>query len=88
MSTRHIQDPEEARTIILSYKTSAGAASVISRQNMNIVCFADTHTGRLIVDKNAKLGGKQNKSMQGRRMILIYKTDMHSAPSLNPTQCT
>jgi hypothetical protein len=88
MSTGRIQDPEGAKRIILFYKTTAGAATVISRQNMKIAFFSDTHTGKLKVEKNATPGGKQEKSMQSRRMVLIYMTVMQSGSSLNPIQCT
>jgi hypothetical protein len=53
MSTGRVQDPEGAKTIILSYKTAAGAAAAIQRQNLKIVCFTDTQTSRLIVDKQS-----------------------------------
>jgi len=88
MSTGRVQDPEGAKTIILSYKTAAGAVAAIQRHNFKIVCFTDTNTCRLMVDTPATLGGKQDPSKQGRRMILIYKTIMHTSASLNPTQCT
>jgi len=84
MSTGRVQDPEGAKTIILSYKTAAGAVTTISRQNLKIVCFGDTHTGRLRVDTHTTAGGKQDCNMQGRRMVLIYMASMHSGSSLNP----
>jgi len=87
MSTGRVQDPEGAKTIILSYKTFAGAVATIHRQNLKIVSFGDSNTGRLRVDKQATTGGKQDPSMQGRRMVLIYKTSMRSGSSLNPAQC-
>lgn len=88
MSTGRIQDPERAKTVILSFKTAAGAALAISRQNIKLICFADVTTGRLRVDADATAGGKQDSSAQGRRMILIYKSNMHPGSTLNPEQCT
>jgi hypothetical protein len=92
MSTGRVQDPEGAKTIILSYKTATRAVAAIQRQNLKIVCFIDTHThthtSRLMVDTPATVGGKQDPNMQGKRMVLIYMTSMHSGSSLNPTQCT
>jgi hypothetical protein len=88
MSTGRVQDPEGAKTIILSYKTAAGAAATIHRQNLKIVCFIDTPIGKFRVDKQATAGEKQDPSMQGRRMVLIYRINMHSELSLNPAQCT
>ncbi len=88
MSTGRIQDPEGAKTVILSFKTAAGAALAISRQHNKLVCFADVTIGRLRVDADATAGGKQDNSAQGRRMILIYKSNMHPGSSLNSEQCT
>jgi hypothetical protein len=88
MSTGRIQDPEGAKTIILSFKTTTEAALAISRQNIRLICFADVTTGRLRVDADATSGGKQNNKVYGRRMILIYKTNMHPGSILNPEQCT
>ena len=88
MSTRRIEDPEGDKTIILSYKSATGAAIAISGPNTKIGCFADTHTGRPKVDKNATAGGTQDTSMQGRRMVIFYMTIMHLGLFLNPTQCT
>ena len=88
MSTGRVHDPEGTKTIILSYKTAAGAVAAIQRQNIKIVCFTHTNTCRLRVDTPTTLGKKQDPSKQGRRMILIYKTNMHTRASLNPTQCT
>jgi len=88
MSTGRIHDPEGAKTLILSFKTATGAALAISRQNIKLVCFADVTTGRLRVDADASTGGKQYNNEQGRRMILIYKTNMHPGSYLNPEQCT
>ena len=86
-STGRVQDPGGAKTIILSYKTVAGAVATIHRQNLKIVCFADTQTGRLRVENQATTGGKQDSSMQVNRMVIIYKTNMHLGSSLNPAQC-
>ena len=88
MSTGRVHDPEGAKTIILSYKTAPGAVATIHMHNLKIVCFANNNTCRLRVDKHTTAGGKQDPSMQGKRMVLVYKTNMHSGLSLNPTQCT
>ena len=88
MSTRHIQNPKGAKTFILSFKTAAGVALVISRQNLKLICFADVTIGRLRVDTDATAVGKQDNNAHGRRMVLIYKTKMHPGSILNPEQCT
>ena len=60
MSTGRIQDPEGAKTVILSFKTAAGAARAISRQNIKLICFADVITGSLRVVADATARGKQD----------------------------
>jgi hypothetical protein len=88
MSTGRIKDPEGAKTVIMSFKTVAGAALAISRYNIKLVYFADVTTGRLRVDADATTGGKHDIITQRRRRILIYKTNMHPGSTLNPEQCT
>jgi len=88
MSSRRVQDPEGTKTIILSYKTAVGAVTAIQRQTLKLVCFTYTSTCRLGVDIPAIMGGKKDGSKQGRRMILIYKSNMHFRSSLTPANCT
>jgi len=88
MSTGRIHDPEGTKPVILSFKTVAGAALAISRHNIQLICFADVTTGRLRIDAGATAGGKQDGNAQGRKMILIYKTNMHPGSTFNPEQCT
>ncbi len=71
MSTGGIQNPEGAKAIILAYKKAAEATIGVARQNLKIVRFANTQTGRLLVDKKATTGGNKDGNMQGRRMVLI-----------------
>ena len=88
MSTGRIQDPEGAKRVILSFKTATRATLAISRHNIKLVCFADLTTGRLRVDAYTTSGGKQDNIAHGRRMVLIYRTNMHPESKLNPEQCT
>jgi len=44
--------------------------------------------GRLRVDTAATIGGKQDMSKQGRRVILIYKSHMCNEATLDPERCT
>ena len=88
MSTGRIQDPEGAKIVILSFKTTSRSALAISRQNIKLICFADVLTGRLRVDTCATTGEKQDINAHGRRMVLIYKTNMHPGSILSPEQCT
>jgi len=88
MSTRFIQDPEGAKTTIMSFKTVAGVSLAISDHNNKLICFADVITGRLRVDADTTVGEKQDNNAHGRRMVLIYKTNMHPESILNPVKCT
>jgi hypothetical protein len=87
MTPGRIQDPEGAKLIVVSYKTAAGAAAAISRQTFKIICTADTKTGRLSVYKNENIAEARDPVAQ-RRMILVYRTAMHTASQLNPSQCS
>ena len=58
MSTGRIQDPEGVKTVIMSFKTTSGAALAISRQNRQLICFADVTARRLRVDAYATAGGE------------------------------
>ena len=39
------------------------------------------------MDQDATAGGKQNPSLQGMRILLIYKTHMHTEAALDPERC-
>jgi hypothetical protein len=45
MTPRRVQDPEGAKTILVSYKTTAGVAAAISMHHFKIVCPADPPAG-------------------------------------------
>ena len=72
-----IQDPEGAKTIVVSFKTTAEAITTILRQTLRFVCYSDTNNGRLKIDMATTIGGKHNPSLLGQRVMLIYKTHMH-----------
>jgi hypothetical protein len=82
-----IQDPEGAKTMVISFKTAAGAILAAQRQTYKIVCFRDAISGILKVDQDATAGGKQNQALQGMRVLLIYKTHMHAEAALDPERC-
>jgi len=82
-----IQDPERAKTSVISFKTATGAVAAIHKQTYKIVCFGDATSGRLRVDKTATTGGKQYPSKYGRKSIFIYKSYMYSEASLDPERC-
>jgi hypothetical protein len=88
MTSGRIQDPEGAKTFVISFKTAAGAILAVHRQTYKIVSFRDINSGRLRVDTAATTGGKQDMNKQGRRVILIYKAHMYKEATLDPERCS
>jgi len=74
--------------VTLSFKIEARATLAIDRHNIKIICFANVQLGRSRVDADATAGRKQHMSAQGRRMVLIYRTNMHASSSMSPEMCT
>jgi hypothetical protein len=58
MPPGRIQDPEGAKTIVVSFKIAAAAITTIQRQTRRFVCFSDKDNGRLKIDMAATFGGK------------------------------
>jgi hypothetical protein len=87
MTPGRIQDPEGAKTVIISFKTAARTIAAIHMQTYTIVCFKDAAGGRLRVDAAATTGGKQDPSKQGLRSILTYKSHMYTEASIDPERC-
>ena len=58
MTPGRVQDQEGAKTVVVSFKTAAGAILAVERQTYKIVSFRDINTGRLRVDTAATTGGK------------------------------
>ena len=88
MTAGRIQNPEGAKTIIVSFRTAAGAIFVVQLQTYKIVSLMDNDNGRLRVDTLATIGGKHDMNKQGRRVILIYKAHMYTEASLDLERCT
>ena len=53
-----IQDPEETKTIVVSFKTAAGAITSIQRHTLRFVCFNDIDNRRLRIDMADPVRGK------------------------------
>ena len=83
---RIIYDPEGAKTVVVSFKTTAGAVTSIQRQTLRFVCYNDTISGRLKIEMAATTRGKHNPSLQRRRVI--YMIHMNPEASLDPEHCT
>jgi hypothetical protein len=58
MTPCRIQDPEGAKTVVVSFKTTTGAIIAVQRHTFKIVYFRDPDNGRLRVDSAATIGGK------------------------------
>jgi hypothetical protein len=50
MTPGRIQDPEGYKTIVVSFKTAAGAITTIQRHTLRFVCYSDTNNERLKID--------------------------------------
>ena len=69
MTLGRIQDPEGAKTVVVSFKTATGAILAVQRHTYKIVCFRDIDSGQLKVDTTTTIGGKQDMSKHGRMVI-------------------
>jgi len=88
MTPDRIQDPEGAKTVVVSFKTVARAILAVQRQTYKIVSYKDNDNGRLRVDTTSTIGSKHDMNKQGRMVILIYKAHMYTEASLDPERCT
>ena len=88
MTPGRIQDPEGAKTVVVSFMTTARAIISVQRQTFKIVFFRDMADGRLRVDTAAIIGGKYNMNKQGRSVIINYKSHMYNEATLDPERCT
>ncbi len=87
MTPGRIYDPEGAKTIVVSFNTTAGATIAVQRQTFKIVCFRDADNGRLRVDTTTTIGGKLDMGKHGRIVILLYKSHMYNETTLDPERC-
>ncbi len=78
------QDPERAKTIVISFKTVVGAVAEAHMQTFKIIGFGDVDIDRLRVDTTATTEGKHDPSKQDRKSILIYKSHVYTEASLDP----
>ena len=60
MTPSRIQDPKGAKTMVISFKTAAGAVATIHKETYKIFCFGDAASDRLRVDATATSRGKQD----------------------------
>jgi len=86
MAPGRVNGLEGAKTIVLSYKTVAGAVATIIKHVFLITCYKEDNTGRLRLDATLTLGftaGAQPRA----KTILIYDATPHPVSDLNPTKC-
>ena len=50
MSPGRVQDPEGAKTVVISYATAAGAIAAVIKRMFLITCYTEPDRGRLRVD--------------------------------------
>jgi hypothetical protein len=86
MSPGRVQGPEGAKTIVLSYKTTAGAVASVIKHKLLLTCYTNEHTGRRRLDA-ALTSGKTARAQHGAKKKLIYDAIPHSLSDLNPAKC-
>ena len=82
-----IQDPEDAKHLVISYQTAAGAIASMSRHIFPLMTYKDALTRRFKVDGKTTAGDLRNPA-EGSKKLLIYSTNMHPRSILHPTNCT
>jgi hypothetical protein len=78
MTPGRIQNPKGGNNLVVSYKTATRVATAISRKLFKMRRSPDPKTSKLTLDKKAIVGWKRIPSAQRRRIILVYKTSMHT----------
>ena len=81
MSPGSIQDPEGARTLVISFRTAAGAATAVLRQKFTLICYTDPGTGRLRLDRSLTSGAR-NGTQPGTKIALLYSALPHHKCSI------
>ena len=86
MSPGRIRDPEGAKTIVVSFNTTAGAITTIVKRRFLITCCTETDTCRLKLN-SALTAGDTGGAKKGAKKILIYDSCMHPLSSSDPSKC-
>jgi len=86
MSPRRVQDPEGAKTVVISFNTVTKAVVAVIKRRFLITCYTEAETGRLRLDP-ALTTGQTAGSHSGAKKILIYDTRPHPLSSLYPISC-
>jgi hypothetical protein len=84
MPPGRIQEPEGKKIMVISFKVLAGAILAVPRHTLKIVCSRDAINNRLGFDTDARVGGKQTPTVEGSRVLLMYKTHTHTEATLDP----
>ena len=71
MSPGRVQDPEGAKTVVISFNTAAGAVATVVKRRFLITCYTETDTGRIRMDPSLT-AGQTSGSHTGAKKILIY----------------
>ncbi len=83
MTPGRAQDSEGAKTLVVSFRTAAGAVAAISKHRFQIICAKNEDTRRLKVDFQLT-EGHRTASLSGQKTILIYTAIPHPLSSLTP----
>jgi hypothetical protein len=71
MSPGRLQDPEGAKTVVISYASTAGAIAGVIKRKFQITSYTKPNTGRLRVDPSLTTGITRG-AHAGAKKILIY----------------
>ncbi len=83
MSPERVQDPEGAKTVVISFNTAAKAVAAVIKRRFLTICYTEANTGRICMDP-ALTSGQTAGSHSGAKKILIYDTHPPPLSSLDP----
>ena len=66
MSPGQVQDPKGAKTIVLSYKTTAGVVAGVVKHMFLLTCDTEEHPGRMHLDATLT-SGRTTGAQQGEK---------------------
>jgi len=69
MSPGRVQNPEGAKTIVLSYKTTAGVVATVVKHRFLLTCYTEEHTGRLRLDATLTSGKLREHNKEKKKLI-------------------
>ena len=78
MSSDRVQDPEGAKTVVISYATTAGATTTVIKRMFQITCYIEPYTTRLRVDRPSQRASHAEPTRGPKRSLSTTHTYTHS----------